>query len=262
MKRAIVLGLLYGLYGPLWGFSAEYSLRLSEAQNAYESRKIDRCVHLSKRLIRDHPHPAGAYFLLGRVHLEKEYYRIAVMYFGLAAKHQEGFLIPEKKTDLYLHLSAAYYYLQNRPKQVESLHRMKTLAETELKSERTLHYQKALGEASFALGLLHYKDGDFYKAKPYLLSSVENGFYEKVSGLLLAYYYCSRPQDDINAALKRAYKKVLRTENRDVFFKFYYDRYKKAAVSRIETALMNESWYRKMITEVEFTASGRTLSLK
>ena len=119
---------------------------------------------------------------------------------------------------MYLHLSAAYYYLGNRTKQIEALLSMRRLAMERLEASKVAHYQRALNEASFALGLLYYEGDEFYRAKEYLLLCLEGDFYGKVSALLLAYYYCATSQETINLRLKKTYKKAIKTENRVVFF--------------------------------------------
>ena len=79
----------------LGGVSRDYALKVSEAQNAYEGGDMRVCVSLCKHLIRLDASGAEAYFLLGRVYLERGYYRMALVELERARENAGNFLVSE-----------------------------------------------------------------------------------------------------------------------------------------------------------------------
>lgn len=237
---------------PLLGNSFEYTMRVSEAQNAYDRGDVGAVVEISKRLVRENKKTPDAYFLLGNVHLDKKLYKISLSYFLLAEKYQAFFEISEKKLELYLHLAANYYYLKNDKMHLLYLQKIISFSENKLKETNAGIYEKFYCEASFAMGHFYYQKKDFYKARKYLLMATKENTYKKSVYLLIAHYYSITPQEKIDADLKNHDRDILKTELRDSFFEFYYDAFKKASFSGAENNLLADGHYKSMISDVEY----------
>ena len=232
--------------------SLEYSLSLSKAQNAYDQGKLDEAHLICKKLIEKKVYRGEAYFLLGRIHFDKGFYRIAGIQFDLAEANEESFILPENKLNLYFAIAANSYYLKNTPKQITYLNRIIIYSKDRLLRSKSFIYKQFLGEANFALGLLYYYKKDFLKAKRHLIIATQNDFNTKTAYLLLAYYYCNFSQEDINKNAKIFYDNQSKTENKESFFTFYFKRYEESIMSQSEIDLLQNSKYRLMISDVEY----------
>ncbi len=232
--------------------SLEWSLHLSKAQNAYDQGKLDEAHLICKKLIEKKVYKGEAYFLLGRIHFDKEFYRIADIQFDLAEENESTFILPENKLNLYFAVAANSYYLKNTPKQITYLNKIITYSKNRLLKSKSLIYKKFLGEASFALGLLYYYREDFLEAKRHLTIAIQNDFNLKTAYLLLAYYYCHSSQEEINKNAKIFYNNPSKIENKESFFTFYFKRYEESILNESEIDLLQSSKYRLMISDVEY----------
>ena len=247
--------------------SLNYKLKYNEALNAYDKNERDNAALTCKLLLREYKKAADVYLLLGRMHFEKGFNRIARSYFNKALQYEENFIIEESKLELYFSMAANYYQLKDEEMQINFLEKVIFTINNKIEEKKEgldpinkkkisipFIYKKYLGQAGFALGFVYYNREDFIRSKDYLQVAIDNKLQAKLSYLMIAHYYATRSQEAINRDLQEYYKKTkkLRSENRKIFFNFYYLNYHKTSITAYERKFFENNRYRVMLSDIEY----------
>ena len=198
-----------------------YEFYLSEGNNLMDRDRIDEAVWHFKKAIKEKPHEPDAYLQLGHLHLRESLPKIALEYLKQAEKHAKKFQHPRSEVELYMTMAATYNSLRLMRQEIYYLQRIIGLGQ----DKEGDFYRQYSGKAHFLLGLIAKKNSEPIESNEAFRKAIAFKFWQKTCYLYLAHFYAIHDQAQIDAFLKGKFSKALKTEHRNRYFKFYFEKY-------------------------------------
>lgn len=224
-----------------------YDFHISEGNNYFDLQELDKALIHYKKAVEMKKEAADAYFQIGHIHLLKGFNELALKYFAQAESHSQYFLVKETLLDLYLNMSATYHREKYWDKEIEYLKKILTLST----NKEANFYQIYAGKAFFLLGLLAINRDETAWAKEYFSKATIYPYRLKSCFLHLSHYYAITSQEKINADFKKINPQKKHSENKDVFFEYYYSKYKNTSFSIEEKHLFLKEPYRQYVKDID-----------
>ena len=225
----------------------EYQSLISQGNNFFDLNELDKALVYYKKATQIKKEAADAYFQIGHIHLSKGFNDVAIKYFTKAEVYTNFFIINETLLDLYLNMSAVYHRERHLQKEVDYLKKILSIS-TNYKSS---FYQNYCGKAFFLLALLDKNKNRIYSAKEFFSKATAYNYRLKSCYMYLTHYYAINTQAQIDKNLKLLYPNLKRTENRNIFFNYYYSKYNSTPPSEDERSIFGKDAYKQYIEEIE-----------
>lgn len=253
MKKILFIGILFIFY-PLQQSFAQldegfygFSLTYSSGINALQSKEYAEAVKIGRLLIEENPVRPEGYKLVADVHLKESLYGQALFYYSRAYAYRWSFLLQEDELSLYENMATCYIKTDNFSQAVLSLEHVVNWPG----KKSTQNIKEIVGRAYFSLALIHRTQNQWVSSRLHFFEAAKNNFKEKLSYLLIAYYYVENEEKTIAENNLAHYKKEIKPEDRLASFNYFYNLYSNAAPDDSYKNDLKKSDYSKVLTAVE-----------
>ena len=212
-----------------------------------QSKEYAEAVKIGRLLVAENPARPEGYKLIADVHLKERLYSQALFYYNRAYNYRWSFLLQEDELSLYENMATCYIKTDNLSQATESL--QKVVNWPGKKSTESI--KEAIGRAYFSLALIHRTKNEWVLSRLHFFEAAKHGFKEKLSYLLITYYYVENEEKTIAENNLAHYRKEIKSEDRLASFNYFYNLYLNAKPDASYKNDLKKSEYSKVLTAVE-----------
>ena len=224
-----------------------YEFHLSEGHNFLDRNDSGKAILHYKKAVQKNPEAADAFLQLGHIHLRQDLLKTALEYFKQAESYLYAFQHPRSEIKLYMNMAATYNKLRFVNQEILYLNKIISAS----KQQEGNFYKRYSGKSFFLLGLIAMKRSEKLQSNQFFRKAIAHGFWEKANYLYLANFYALHTQRALDALKKQSDPEKSEKEDRNRFFKFYYQKYLGIPPESDEDSYLSQEKIKKMIRETE-----------